>query len=202
MPGMAILTAPGYAFHFTVSMGFNIAESCNMFLEMMGWTVQKLWDVSGTPWALPPGMGRCLQWHTLGMSFSSGARCQWLGVDGTLLSRMVELHGGIVPTVFPSSATRLLSLLGMGDVGAIPLVALLTWSLAADAWCMLCQPHPEAFAHGVSMNASMCLTCAPHGYYHVPLPAPHVLKVPRRRTHLNTIFSPCTHAGTPPGAVP
>ena len=36
MPGTAILTAPGYAFHFTVSMGFNIAESCNMFLEVRG----------------------------------------------------------------------------------------------------------------------------------------------------------------------
>lgn len=40
---MAILTSPGYAFHFTVSMGLNLAESCNMFLEMMGWTVERLW---------------------------------------------------------------------------------------------------------------------------------------------------------------
>jgi len=43
MPGMAILTSPGYAFHFTVSMGLNIAESCNMFLEMLGWDVERLW---------------------------------------------------------------------------------------------------------------------------------------------------------------
>ncbi|GAX76701.1 hypothetical protein CEUSTIGMA_g4147.t1 [Chlamydomonas eustigma] len=43
MPGMAILTSPGYAFHFTVSMGLNIAESCNMFLEILGWNVDRLW---------------------------------------------------------------------------------------------------------------------------------------------------------------
>lgn len=34
MPGMAVLTSPGYAFHFTVSMGLNIAESCNLFLQV------------------------------------------------------------------------------------------------------------------------------------------------------------------------
>ena len=43
MPGMAVLTSPGYAFHFTVSMGMNVAESCNMFLEILGWTVERLW---------------------------------------------------------------------------------------------------------------------------------------------------------------
>jgi len=47
MPGMGILTMPGYAFHFTVSQGLNIAESCNMFLEVMGWTFEKLWKVRG-----------------------------------------------------------------------------------------------------------------------------------------------------------
>eukprot|EP00798_Chlamydomonas_sp_ICE-L_P003125 gene3125-13137_t len=36
MPGMGVLTGPGYAFHFTVSTGFNIAESCNMFLDVSG----------------------------------------------------------------------------------------------------------------------------------------------------------------------
>ncbi len=45
MPGMGIWTMPGYAFHFTVSMGLNVAESCNMFLEVMGWTFDKLWRV-------------------------------------------------------------------------------------------------------------------------------------------------------------
>jgi len=45
MPGMGILTMPGYAFHFTVSQGLNLAESCNMFLEVMGWTFEKLWKV-------------------------------------------------------------------------------------------------------------------------------------------------------------
>uniref|UniRef100_A0A7S3VMN3 JmjC domain-containing protein n=1 Tax=Dunaliella tertiolecta TaxID=3047 RepID=A0A7S3VMN3_DUNTE len=43
MPGMGVLTMPGYAFHFTVSQGLNLAESCNMFLEVMGWTFEKLW---------------------------------------------------------------------------------------------------------------------------------------------------------------
>uniref|UniRef100_A0A7S0WZB7 JmjC domain-containing protein n=1 Tax=Chlamydomonas leiostraca TaxID=1034604 RepID=A0A7S0WZB7_9CHLO len=43
MPGMAVLTMPGYAFHFTTSIGFNIAESANLFLEVMGWTFEKLW---------------------------------------------------------------------------------------------------------------------------------------------------------------
>jgi len=45
MPGMGILTMPGYAFHFTVSQGLNLAESCNMFLEVKGWTFEKLWKV-------------------------------------------------------------------------------------------------------------------------------------------------------------
>jgi hypothetical protein len=44
---MGIWTMPGYAFHFTVSLGFNIAESANMFLELGGWTLEKLWLVSG-----------------------------------------------------------------------------------------------------------------------------------------------------------
>ncbi|KAJ9524803.1 hypothetical protein QJQ45_024431, partial [Haematococcus lacustris] len=43
LPGMGIWTMPGYAFHFTVSMGFNIAESCNCFLEVMNWTFERLW---------------------------------------------------------------------------------------------------------------------------------------------------------------
>jgi hypothetical protein len=42
---MGIWTMPGYAFHFTVSLGFNIAESANMFLELGGWTLEKLWLV-------------------------------------------------------------------------------------------------------------------------------------------------------------
>ncbi len=47
MPGMGIWTMPGYAFHFTTSMGLNVAESANMFLEVMGWTFEDLWLVSG-----------------------------------------------------------------------------------------------------------------------------------------------------------
>lgn len=45
LAGMGIWTMPGYAFHFTVSLGFNIAESANMFLELGGWTLEKLWLV-------------------------------------------------------------------------------------------------------------------------------------------------------------
>jgi hypothetical protein len=45
MPGMGVLTMPGYAFHFTNSQGLNLAESANMFLEVMGWTFDKLWKV-------------------------------------------------------------------------------------------------------------------------------------------------------------
>lgn len=52
MPGMGILTMPGYAFHFTVSQGFNLAESCNMFLEVMGWTFEKLWKVGFCCWRM------------------------------------------------------------------------------------------------------------------------------------------------------
>lgn len=48
MPGMGIWTMPGYAFHFTCSMGLNVAESANMFLEVMGWTFEKLWQVSSS----------------------------------------------------------------------------------------------------------------------------------------------------------
>lgn len=47
MPGTGIWTMPGYNFHFTVSIGLNVAESCNMFLEVLGWTFEKLWKVSG-----------------------------------------------------------------------------------------------------------------------------------------------------------
>eukprot|EP00955_Chlamydomonas_euryale_P033113 347172-Chlamydomonas_euryale.AAC.3 len=39
-----MMTSPGYAFHFTVSMGLNIAESCNLFLELVGYDVQRLWE--------------------------------------------------------------------------------------------------------------------------------------------------------------
>lgn len=64
MPGMGILTMPGYAFHFTVSQGLNLAESCNMFLEVMGWTFEKLWKVRGFTLLLlfhPVGIQRTLR---------------------------------------------------------------------------------------------------------------------------------------------
>lgn len=52
----------GYSFHFTMSCGFNIAESANLFLEVMGWTFEKLWNVSGCVHC-PLCRRRVLGWH-------------------------------------------------------------------------------------------------------------------------------------------
>ncbi|KAJ9513215.1 hypothetical protein QJQ45_029516 [Haematococcus lacustris] len=98
VPGMGMWTMPGYAFHFTVSMGFNVAESCNCFLDVMGWTFEKLW------------LARPLEQYPeaeddMARFMSETGVLATLGVPDRLPRNAAEVHRQLAPRILPGTAS-------------------------------------------------------------------------------------------------
>lgn len=92
--------------------GFNVAESCNLFLEVCGWTLEKLWLVGGwVGWVVAVGVSLTVLWE--------GARwcrardragcqrsCGWWVAGWQLLMRLSPAAPSHPPRVLNTHAHR------------------------------------------------------------------------------------------------